>query len=216
MSLTAIINNLSFAQQKKSIITDPNFALETLFSYITCKTGLSLSDNEKSDIKAVAKGKCFRRRQYLLQEGDICKYLCFIASGAMRMYAVNDKGQESIISFGIEENWIADQESLSLQQPSLYNIEAVEESSVLMVSHLQFRDLACRIPAIDLMLRQHTRQQAIATQKRIHSVISMSAEERYQELSVCHPEYLQRFSQNMLAAYLGIKPETLSRVRSRC
>ena len=169
-------------------------AFARLFSYIKQITGMILSDIDIEKLKKAFKTKTLRRRQYLLQEGDVCRYMCFITSGAMRMYSVNEKGQEAIVSFGLEENWMSDQESLILQSASLYNIEAVEETTVLMTSLNQFREMAADIVAIDEMVRVYDHQQAVATQKRIHAVISMSAEARYQDMLVSHPQYSQRFS----------------------
>jgi CRP-like cAMP-binding protein len=133
----------------------------------------------------------------------------------MRMFSINEKGQESIINFGLENNWMMDQESFSMLIPSRYHIEAVEDTELLIVSNSQLQLLMDEIPAIDRMMRLTDRQKLISTQQRVHAAISMTAEERYHNLLTAHPEYTQRFSQNMIAAYLGIKSETLSRIRKR-
>ncbi|TWR24384.1 Crp/Fnr family transcriptional regulator [Mucilaginibacter pallidiroseus] len=186
-----------------------------LCTYIQQLTGLRLSDEEISIVLNAAKFKTLRKRQYLLQEGDVCRYMSFVTNGALKMYSVNERGQEAIVILGTENSWIADRESMGLQTSSIYNIEAIEKTHIVQFTPGQLDALGQAIPAVAEMTRLQNKQLAIATQKRIHAAISMTAEEKYQDLISCYPEYIQRFSQNMLASYLGIKPETLSRVRKR-
>lgn len=188
-------------------------AYELLFQYIETKSELALSETEKQLIQAAFKLKHLRKRQYLLQEGDICRYMAFIVKGAGRMYSVNADGQEHIVRFAIESWWLGDYESYNLQTPSLYNIEMTEDADVLLVTHEQIQELANAVPAVELMIKEIDKKGAIATQKRIHSAISLSAEERYDTLSKSYPEFLKRFPQSMIASYLGISPETLSRIK---
>lgn len=129
------------------------------------------------------------------------------------MYSVNENGQENIIRFAIESWWLGDYESYNLRTPSLYNIETSEDADVLLISNEQMQDLREKVPAVDLMVREIDRQGAIATQKRIHSAISQGAEERYNLFAKSYPELLVRFPQSMIASYLGISAETLSRIR---
>jgi CRP-like cAMP-binding protein len=196
--------------QKNEVAT-----LEPLFNYVTTFIGMQLSAVEKFQLQKTFKMKTLRRRQFFLQEGDVCKHIGFIVKGAMRMFSINEKGQESIINFGLENNWMMDQESFSMLIPSRYHIEAMEDTELLIVSNSQLQLLMDEIPAIDRMMRLTDRQKLISTQQRVHAAISMTAEERYHNLLTAHPEYTQRFSQNMIAAYLGIKSETLSRIRKR-
>lgn len=186
---------------------------ELLFGYIETKSALTLSENERQLIRAAFKLRHLRKRQYLLQEGDICKYMAFIVQGAGRMYAVNESGQEHIVRFAIESWWLGDYESYNLHTPSRYYIEMTEDANVLLVTHEHITELARTVPAIDLMIRAIDQKGAIATQKRIHSAISLSAEERYEAFAKTYPELLQRFPQSMIASYLGISAETLSRLR---
>lgn len=186
---------------------------ELLFQYIESKSSLILNEDEKQLLQATFKLKHLRKRQYLLQEGDVCKYMAFIVKGAGRMYSVNTSGHEHIIRFAIESWWLGDYESYNLQTASLYNIEMTEDSDVLLITHEQIKELAKTVPAIELMIKEIDKKGAIATQKRIHSAISLSAEERYDALSKSYPEFLKRFPQSMIASYLGISPETLSRIK---
>jgi CRP/FNR family transcriptional regulator, anaerobic regulatory protein len=209
------IQMLNSSKGKFMLRNDKEGAFNTLFNYIQRYSNTILSDQDKEQIRQACKMKLLKRRQYLLQQGDVCKYVSFIVRGAMRMYSINERGQEAIISFGLEENWVTDQESLTLQLPSLYNIEAVEVTELLMIPLSQLQLLSNIVPAVDQMVNLNHREQTITTQRRIYAAISMTAEERYQYMLACNPEYMQRFSQNMVAAYLGIKPETLSRVRTK-
>ncbi|SEW26936.1 cAMP-binding domain of CRP or a regulatory subunit of cAMP-dependent protein kinases [Chryseobacterium wanjuense] len=188
-------------------------SFEPLYTYIESKSALTLSDEEKTLIQNTFKPKHLRKRQYLLQEGDICKYMSFIVKGSGRMFSVNEKGQENIMRFAVENWWLGDYESYNFSTPSLYNIEVLEDSEVLMVEHGSMQELMKAILAVDLMIKEIDRRGAVATQKRIHSSISHSAEERYDTLIKNYPEFLNRFPQSMIASYLGISPETLSRIR---
>ena len=190
-------------------------ALCALIRHISNYTGMEISLSERNQLLQAVKIKKLRKRQYLLQEGDICRSVSFVIKGALRMFSVNERGHEAILSFGLENCWVSDKESLSLQSPSHYNIEALEQTLVLQLYATQLDMLQETIPALAELAKMQDREQAIATQKRIHAAISMNAEERYHDFLISHPNYAQRFSQNMIAAYLGIKPETLSRVRRR-
>lgn len=186
---------------------------EPLFTYIETKSQLKLSDAERELIQQAFRIKHLRKRQYLLQEGDVCKYMAFIVKGSGRMYSIKENGQENIVRFAIESWWLGDYESYVMQTPSLYNIEMVEDSDVLLISYEPMQQLAKAVPAVDLMIKEIDRKGAIATQRRIHAAISVGAEERYDQLAKTYPEFIRRFPQSMIASYLGISAETLSRIR---
>lgn len=184
-----------------------------LFEYIEAKSSLTLTDAERELIQQAFKVRHLRKRQYLLQEGDVCKYMAFIIQGAGRMYSVKENAQETVVRLALESWWLGDYESYNLHTPSLYFVEMVEDSDVLLVTQESMQALGKSVPAVDLMVREIDRKSTIASQKRIHAAISLGAKERYEQLAKTYPEFIRRFPQTMIASYLGISPETLSRIR---
>jgi CRP-like cAMP-binding protein len=181
--------------------------------YIDQYTGTAISDDDFELIKKAFIPKKIRRKQYLLQEGEVCKYLSFITRGAMRQYTVDDKGIEHVVRFGIENWWMADRESFELSVPTIYYIDAWEETELLQINSTNLRYLKDTVPTMKALTQEMEKRSYIAAQKRIHSAISLTAEERYLDLLKQNPVFFQRFPQNMIASYLGISPETLSRIR---
>jgi CRP-like cAMP-binding protein len=186
---------------------------EALFQYIELKSEQKLTEGELQLIKSKFHPKRMRKKQYFLQEGDVCKYIAFIVHGSARMFSVDDKGDEHIVRFALESWWLGDTESFNLLTPSRYNIEILEDSEMLIISVADAVDLRDQNQPFNLTIRAMDKQLSIATQKRIHAAISMTAEERYEDLANTYPQFLQRFSQSMIASYLGLSPETLSRIR---
>jgi CRP-like cAMP-binding protein len=188
---------------------------ESLIRYFCRYATFPLTENEIASIESTFIPKKIRRRQYVLQEGEVCKYTAFIVQGAMRQYTVDEKGEEHIIRLFIENWWATDRESLMRQTPSIYFIDAWEETEALLVTINAFTDLIDNIPALQEWVKNVEVNNAIASQRRISAAISLSAEERYHDLEKNYPEFLQRFPQHIIASYLGINRETLSRIRSR-
>jgi CRP-like cAMP-binding protein len=188
---------------------------ENLIKYFNTYASKSLGGDEIDLIQSFFVSKKFRKRQYFLQEGETCKYISFIIKGSMRQYGVDDKGEEHIINLFIENWWVSDRESLLNQTPSNYFIDAWEDTEVLLVKKNDITWLIDNIPALAEWIRKLDANFAISTQRRISAAISLPAEERYRDLEKTHPEFLQRFPQHVIASYLGINRETLSRIRSR-
>jgi CRP-like cAMP-binding protein len=186
---------------------------DTLFNYIEAKTGEALPDQEREDIRAAFDRKCLRKRQYFLQEGDVCKQIGFIVKGSSRMFSVDEKGHEHIIQFGLECWWISDPESFLHLTPSRYNIEILEDAELLVISVPKALELRHKSRCFDQTVRVLDKNATIAMHKRIHAAIGMTAEERYFDLSESYPQFFERFPMNMIASYLGLTPETLSRIR---
>jgi len=185
--------------------------LEVFQNYINSKT--SITDEEFEMIKSLCILKRLRKKQYLLQEGDVWKYNAFICQGCLRVYRLDDKGIEHIISFAIENHWTGDRESLLSGSPARSNIDAIEDSTVLLITKEDFETLCKEIPAFSGMVNTILHRSFVASQERIHTAISNTAEEKYLNFIKTSPAIASRVPQHMIASYLGISAETLSRVR---
>jgi CRP-like cAMP-binding protein len=186
---------------------------DVLFKHIEEKTDDKLTDNERSVIMSAFDQKRIRKRQYFLREGEVCKYIGFIVKGSARIFTVDEKGHEHTIRFGLESWWISDHESLVNLTPSSYFIEMLEDSELLVISFPNANELRNKSRCFDLTVKALDKSQVIAMQKRIHNAIGMTAEERYGDLLRTYPQFFERFPMNMIASYLGLSPETLSRIR---
>ncbi len=188
--------------------------LEPLIEYINQRAQTALSTSDIALLREVMVFKRYKKKQFLLQEGDVCKNLSFILKGATRQYSVDEKGNEHIMALCIENWWTGDRESYFRSIPSVYNIDAWEETEVLMLPKTELSRVS-NIPAFAEMRMTLDENYSIAAQKRVLVSISHSAEKRFEELAKTYPEFLQRFPQHIVASYLGITKETLSRVRSQ-
>ena len=188
---------------------------ESLIQYIQNYSSILLSQAEIETIKNSFAPKKLRKKQYFLQEGEVCKYFAFIVKGAMRQYSVDDKGIEHIVYLSIENWWVGDRESYIMLTPSAYNIDAWEETELLTITRADQLNLLEKIPAIASMIRHMDERNAIATQRRVNSTITNTADKRYEDLVNCHPEFIQRFPQHLIASYLGITKSSLSRIRNQ-
>jgi CRP-like cAMP-binding protein len=188
---------------------------DSLIKYFNSYAATPLTEDETDMIQSFFTTKKFRKRQYFLQEGEVCKYTGFIVKGAMRQYNVDDKGEEHIIQLFIENWWVSDRESQVRETPSKYFIDAWEDTEILLALRTNILNLIDQIPSLFQWIRKMDENNAVATQKRLNAAISLSAEERYYDLEKTYPEFLQRFPQHIIASYLGINRETLSRIRSR-
>ena len=153
------------------------------------------------------------KNEMLLSEGEICMDTFFVEKGLLRMYSLDRNGKEHIIQFA-PENWlISDRSSLNFNQKSKYYIDAVEDSEVFILSKDFFTSMIDKFPQTvennDLLLQKHIRN----LQNRVNSLLADTAEERYMTFIKMYPDILLRVPQWMVASYLGITPESLSRVR---
>lgn len=176
---------------------------------------ISISKEEFDFCKTLFIPKKLRKKQYLLQEGDVCRYTAFVEKGMLRTFTVDEKGNEPILQFSMEGWWIADLYSFLTEEPSIYNVEALEECELLLITKENWEILLAKVPAFERYFRLLIQNNLIATQRRLMSSLSESAEEKYTKLINNFPGCIQRVPQHMIASYLGITPETLSRIRAQ-
>jgi CRP-like cAMP-binding protein len=186
---------------------------EAFFEYLKRFGCPPLSDDDKMQIERAFVPFRLRKRQYLLQAGDQSKYFAFIVQGAMRQYSVDDKGTEHVVRLGVEGWWMGDRESWVMGSPSTYHIDAWEDTEMLLITRQGILELLRNVPFIGEMTRQLDERNNIANQRRLTSSISATAEKRYEDFVECYPQLLERFPQHVIASYLGITKDTLSRVK---
>ncbi|MDO5655580.1 MAG: Crp/Fnr family transcriptional regulator [Flavobacteriaceae bacterium] len=157
--------------------------------------------------------KKVERKSLLTDIGQVCKYLYFINQGSAYMYYLNEKGEKTAIQFGIESYWVTDLYSFLTGKPGLYTVEVLEDCELLMFNHNHYEKALDTIPFVDRYFRILTQNAYVAQQYRLAKTNSESAEHRYQEFVELFPHFVQRIPQYLIASYLGIKPQSLSRIR---
>lgn len=184
---------------------------EQLFQAINQK--ISMTDTELEQLKPYFIPKKLRKKQYLLQEGDVGKYNAFVEKGLLRSYTIDDKGTEHIIQFSPEGWWVGDNYSFLTGEPSIYNIDAFEDAELLLITPTGMEQMLENCPKMERYMRKLLQNAMIALQRRLTASLSLTAEEKYTRFVNTYPAILQRVPQHMVASYLGITPETLSRIR---
>ena len=181
--------------------------------YQKIKTVIPLTEEEFDYCQSLFVPKKLRKRQYLLQEGDVCRYQAFVEKGMLRSYTTDEKGAEHILQFASEGWCIADLSSYLTGEPSRFHIEALEEAELLLLSRPHWEELMQKVPKLEHYFRILVQNHLVATQKRLMQSLSETAEEKYVQFTHTYPECLQRVPQHMIASYLGVTRETLSRLR---
>lgn len=152
-------------------------------------------------------------RQYLLQQGEICRHESYVCSGFLRSFYVDDSGNEHTLHFAMEDWWISDSSSFIPQVPSRINIVALEPSVILQIDRAGIEQLYKDIPAFERFWRVLNQQALISQDQRILNAISMTGAERYEALITKYPTLEQRLPQKHIASFLGITPVFLSQIR---
>lgn len=179
------------------------------------KNYISLSYQEEELLKKSFQTVHVPKKTYLLEAGKVCDFEAFVVSGCFRIYLLDEKGQEYILYFAVEDWWLADLDSYNLEKPSLLYIEALEDSEVLWIPKHKKEALYGEIKEFERMFRMMTQRQCVALQRRIIQNLSMNAEERYVDFCVRYPKMRARLTNLQVAAYLGISHEFLSKIRRK-
>ena len=176
---------------------------------------ITLTDADYELVESVSSFKKLRKHQYLLQAGDVCRFNAFVCQGILRNYYVDEGGKEHIIHFAPENYWTGDMESLNSGLPSKYNIDALEKSEILLLEKEDFEMIRKTIPAFNDFVNESLKKNIVVLQERIQVSISLSAKEKYGSFVANYPSVSNRVPLHMIASYLGVSAETLSRVRNR-
>ena len=184
-----------------------------LYQHITNK--VSLTEEEWKTITTFFVPKKVRKKQYLLQAGDVSEYMIFVNKGCLRSYTVDEKGDEHIVQFAIEGWWIGDMNSFLTGEPAAFNIDALEDTEVLLLDLNSQEQIFDLVNKFERYMRLLLQSNYIAMHRRVVSTISTTAEDKYLRMVKQYPDLIQRVPQHMIASYLGLKPETLSRIRKK-
>lgn len=184
---------------------------EVLFAALDEKA--KLTTEEKEVCKDFFVPKRLRKKQVILHQDDICKNSIFVEKGTLRSYTIDNSGYEHVIQFAFDGWWIADLYSFLTNEPSTYNIDALEDSEVLLISQAAQEEMFEKVPKMERYFRILCQNALIAMQRRLAGTLTLNAEEKYTKLIAYYPDVAQRVPQHMIASYLGITPETLSRIR---
>lgn len=174
---------------------------------------IELTPEEVRFFAALFKSKTVRKKQYLLQEGSVCRYEYFVNRGCLRTFFVDNKGLEHNVQFSVEDWWTGDMYSFLTQKPGRFNIVAVEDSDLLYIDYPSLEELYKKVPKFEKFFRLLLQNAFIALQERVLSGMSETAEERYINFRKKYASMDNRIPQNQVASFLGITPESLSRVR---
>lgn len=179
--------------------------------YLRAHTRLSNEGIEKAI--SLATLRTLQRNEFLLQEGQVCRYKTFVAKGLLRTFGTVADGSEHILYFSPEHTWIVDAESYDKQTPSIFNIAAIEKSELLLWKKADFDRLLDEIPELKNFSQQLVSRSSYNSRQRLFTSLSATPEEKYKDFVQNSPDLLTRLPLHMIAAYLGISLKTLTRIR---
>jgi len=174
-----------------------------------------LSDEQFAEVLARFELRRFSKKECLWSSGDVCRMIGFVTKGCLRYFFTDNKGEERIMYFATEGWWIADLNSLYSGKPSLYTLQALEDCELLLSTGEKFEEACSAVPPFGEFYGKKTRRSYSASVQRFADMQSESAEEKYLKLLKNYPQILQRVPQHYIASYLGIKPQSLSRIRKQ-
>ena len=176
---------------------------------------VALSAEEKSIIESVLFTEPLKKKQFLFKAGEPCRAKYFVVEGCLRLYITNAKGVDQMIQFGIDNWWITDYLGFKNKKPSVFNLQAVNDAIIIAVDEQQMEELSGKIPKLERYFRLVLETAYGASLMRFNYVFNMSGEERYRFFSNLNPEFVQKVPQYLIASYLGVTPEFLSKIRAK-
>ena len=188
-------------------------SVEPLINYFNAL--IPLNAGEANLVTSLFKPRLYRKRQYVLQEGNICNEFSFVVKGCLRMYKIDDKGNTHIIQFAAENWWMVDIGSFHGRKPSALNIDALEDTMLLQINYDNLILLYTQVPKFDRIFRVLIENSYVTLENRLLQNISSTAEERYLSFMQVYAHLSNRLPQTQIASFLGITPEFLSRLRNK-
>ncbi|HEV7329446.1 MAG TPA: Crp/Fnr family transcriptional regulator [Flavisolibacter sp.] len=179
------------------------------------KKGVELNLEEIEIVQSLFRPRTYRKHQYIVQQGEVVRYESFIIDGLAKKYEVDDKGQEHILLFMQEDWWAGDLYSFYTGNPSPYNVDCLEETTVLQITRADLYKLYIRVPKMNIYFRILYQNAIVAYNKRVSSNLSKTALERYHEFLDRYPHLEQKIPNHQIASFLGITPQSLSRIRGQ-
>jgi len=186
---------------------------EVLQTYFENK--FPLRDEDIVLMKSLLVPRAMKKGEFLLREGEVSKYAAFVCKGFLRSFIIDNKGKEHVIQFAPENWWISDKGPSADTHPSSLFIDCIEDAEVLLLDINGHNTLMEKMPGYAAAFRSGMQKRTDAKDKRIVHALSATAEERYHDFLEVYHSIAVRVPQHMLASYLGITPETLSRIRRK-
>lgn len=188
--------------------------METLIKNIL--QHIRLSPEEIVIFKSFWTEKILEKGEFLLRNGEICRYDSYIISGVLKAFCINsENGNEEILFLAIDDWWATDISSFSKQKASIYNIQAVEKTSLLQISHYSFQKMLREIPSLERYFRIILESYLGTLEKRIVFNNMYKAEQKYYDFLDTYPDIVSRVPQYLIASYLGVSAEFISRIRKK-
>jgi len=176
---------------------------------------VALTEEEERILISLISYRKLLKGQYFLQQGDVCKYSGFVISGCTKTFYVDEEGQEHVVMFSIEDWWTSDMGSFITQKPADFNVQCLEKTELIQFSYENQQQMMQEIPKLERFFRIIVEKAFVASQKRIVRNMSMSAKDRYLFFRKEYPQMEQRIPQYLIASYLGITKEFLSKIKSQ-
>jgi CRP-like cAMP-binding protein len=186
---------------------------QALLDYIN--KHVNLTADEEAFLTSKVSYRKYLKGQYIVQQGDVCKYECFVISGCTKTFFIDEEGQEHIIMFAIEDWWASDLGSFITQTPADFSVQCIENTEFIMFSNDDIEDLYSEIPKLERFFRLIIERAFVASQKRLIRNFSLSAKDRYLYFKKQYPKIDQRIPQYMIASYLGVTKEFLSKIKGQ-
>lgn len=173
---------------------------------------VSLSEEEFTFVCTHFTIKRFKKHQFLIQEGDAVKYSYFVVSGLLKLVHTDDTGKQHIVSFAMEDWWESDYNAFYTQTKATMSLVCLEDTAVLCITFEDYKKLCDGLQKMERFFLQKSNAGFIGSQRRIISWLTSNSKERYEQLLKQYPSLIQRVPKSLLAAYLGVSRETLSRL----